>query len=109
MPVSERMAAHIVHIQDNFALLSKWIEGLDTMLDVEMIEGHLNTLKEVLLFSFYFLCFYYLFQNVTVVRVNMLFLVNASLSLLFFLIYSIISLIFYLFATNNKSITSQKE
>lgn len=48
MPVSERMAAHIVQIQDNFALLSKWIEGLDSMLDVEMIEAHLNTLKEIL-------------------------------------------------------------
>lgn len=47
MPVSDKMAAHIVQIQDNFALLSKWIEGLDSMLDVEIIEAHLNTLKEV--------------------------------------------------------------
>lgn len=48
MPVSEKLAAQVVQIQENFALLSKWIEGLDSLLDVELIEVHLNTLKDIL-------------------------------------------------------------
>jgi len=47
MPLSEKLASQVALIQDNFALLSKWIEGLDSLLDVELIESHLNTLKEV--------------------------------------------------------------
>jgi hypothetical protein len=47
MPISEKLSLQVTQIQDNFALLSKWIEGLESLLDVELIEAHLNTLKDV--------------------------------------------------------------
>jgi hypothetical protein len=50
MPITDKYAAIVLQIQDNFALLSKWIEGLESLLDVDMLEVHLNTLKEVWLF-----------------------------------------------------------
>lgn len=48
MPISDKLASYVRGVQDNFSLLNKWIEVVDSILDVELIESHITFIKDIL-------------------------------------------------------------